>query len=191
MRTMQPDVRHTCITVQQHTHRRTPEVDDMYQTIKTSLADMLKHVRTQKKLTQYDLAVILETDQSRVSKMESADMSVSIDSIIRALLLLGVTQEKIGACLTTNNALEKIEKQTTITRQQAIDHLTNAAGGRFQRALDIVRTARGVMLIHVVNKPMGAVAKEYLLITCTPEDAEVYMSVVRDNGQHDKPESLK
>ena len=155
----------------------------MFQTIKTNLADMLKHVRTEKKLTQYDLAVIS-----------------TIDSIIRALLLLRDTQEKIGACITTNNAgdpmpleygVQALEKQTTITRQQAIDHLTNAAGGKFQRVLDIVRTARGVMLIHVVNKPMGAVAKEYLLITCTPEDAEVYMSVVRDNGQHDKPESLK
>lgn len=81
------------------------------------------------------------------------------------------------------------QAQTTITREQAIDHLTNITG-TFKRIMDIVRTARGVMVLYVVNKPFS-VETEKLLIGCSAEDAEVYMAVVRDNAQFADESTLK
>lgn len=66
--------------------------DEMaYIEIKRSLSENLQTRRKQQKLTQVQAAKVLQTSQSRVAKMESADKSVSIDLLVRANLALGAT----------------------------------------------------------------------------------------------------
>lgn len=64
--------------------------------LRLALAQGLKNLRNEKNLTQHELAKLLETSQSRVAKMEAADVSVSIDLIVKSLLKLGVTRRELG-----------------------------------------------------------------------------------------------
>jgi predicted XRE-type DNA-binding protein len=60
--------------------------------MKVRLALGLKEKRQKKRLTQQQLADLVESSQSRVAKMEAADESVSIDLLIRSLLALGASE---------------------------------------------------------------------------------------------------
>lgn len=62
---------------------------------KIALSNQLVKVRKSKKITQYQLAEKLKTSQSRISKMEKGDPSVSIDLLIRSLISLGATKESL------------------------------------------------------------------------------------------------
>ena len=66
-----------------------------YIELKMTLRKRLLAERKQQKLSQIQLAKKLNTSQSRISKMEKGDPSVSIDLLIRSLISLGLTQEKI------------------------------------------------------------------------------------------------
>ena len=55
-----------------------------------------------KKLTQDDVAKMLESSQSRVAKMEPADPSVSLDLLVRALLILGASRREIARVMSTS-----------------------------------------------------------------------------------------
>ncbi|MBL4770422.1 MAG: XRE family transcriptional regulator [Planctomycetes bacterium] len=72
--------------------------------IKITLAAGLRKERTDKGLTQQALADLLDSSQSRVAKMESADPSVSIDLLMRSLLALGITQMGLAKLLATKAA---------------------------------------------------------------------------------------
>lgn len=62
-----------------------------YIELKLALSAQLKQCRLQQKLTQVELAKRLQSNQSRVAKMEGGDPSVSLDLLIRSLLALGLT----------------------------------------------------------------------------------------------------
>lgn len=62
-----------------------------YVELKLTLSAQLKQRRQQQKLTQVELAKRLQSNQSRVAKMEAGDPSVSLDLLIRSLLSLGLT----------------------------------------------------------------------------------------------------
>jgi ribosome-binding protein aMBF1 (putative translation factor) len=76
----------------------TPE-EAQYVEMKVSLARALKSTRSETGLTQTDLASRSGSSQSRIARMESADASVSLDLIIRALLHAGASREEIAAAL--------------------------------------------------------------------------------------------
>ena len=65
--------------------------DAAYIELKLALSAQLKQCRQQRKLTQVELAKRLQSNQSRVAKMEAGDPSVSLDLLIRSLLALGLT----------------------------------------------------------------------------------------------------
>ena len=67
--------------------------------MKLALARRLRQQRVKKKLTQEQLARLLRSSQSRVAKMEAADASVTIDSIVRALLILGATRGEVAKAM--------------------------------------------------------------------------------------------
>jgi predicted XRE-type DNA-binding protein len=50
-------------------------------------------------LSQVEAAQRLHSSQSRVAKMEAADRSVSVDLLLRSLLRLGGTRERMVAAL--------------------------------------------------------------------------------------------
>ena len=67
-----------------------------YIELKIILSEMVKDLREKKGLTQVKAAEILNSSQSRLSKLEAADSTVSIDLQIRSLLKLGATKQEIG-----------------------------------------------------------------------------------------------
>jgi DNA-binding XRE family transcriptional regulator len=61
-----------------------------------ALSEKLKERRLRRKLTQAQLAIAIESSQSRVAKMEAGDPTVSIDLLMKSLLALGVPKKELG-----------------------------------------------------------------------------------------------
>jgi ribosome-binding protein aMBF1 (putative translation factor) len=78
--------------------RLTPEESALIE-MQLALADALKSTRTKRGLSQAALARRLGSSQSRVAKMESGHPSVSLELLIRALLVLGLDRKAIGRTL--------------------------------------------------------------------------------------------
>ena len=77
------------------------EEESSYIELKLKLSANLKKLRTEKKLTQIELAKILKSSQSRVAKLEIGDPSVSLDLIIRSLLALGTSNKEIARAISS------------------------------------------------------------------------------------------
>lgn len=73
--------------------------ESAYIEIKLALSKALKETRAKKKLSQAQLAALIESSQSRVAKMEAADPSVSIDLMVKSLLALGVPRKQVARAL--------------------------------------------------------------------------------------------
>jgi predicted XRE-type DNA-binding protein len=72
------------------------EEESSYIELKLKLSSNIRQLRTQKNLTQEQLAKLLKSSQSRVAKLEAGDPSVSIDLIIRSLLAMGTSNQDIA-----------------------------------------------------------------------------------------------
>ncbi len=77
------------------------EEESSYIELKIKLSTNLRKLRTDKNLTQVELAKILKSSQSRVAKIETCDPSVSLDLIIRSLLALGTSQKEIARAISS------------------------------------------------------------------------------------------
>ena len=64
--------------------------------MKLNLARRLRDVRTNRGLSQAAMAKLLGSSQSRVAKMEAGDSSVSVDLLVRSLLLVGASRAEIA-----------------------------------------------------------------------------------------------
>ena len=64
-----------------------------------AVAGVLRQARERAGLTQTTAAKALGSSQSRFSKMESADPSVSLDLLVRGALSLGATRQELGAAV--------------------------------------------------------------------------------------------
>lgn len=74
--------------------------EESYIELKLSLSQFLQEKRKTRRLTQNQLATLIQSSQSRVAKMEKGEESVSIDLIVRSLLALGTEINEIGRSLT-------------------------------------------------------------------------------------------
>ena len=72
--------------------------------IKLGLARRLRELREQHKWTQADLAGRLGSSQSRVAKMEAADPTVSVDLLVRSLLVAGADRKDVGRAIGTRRS---------------------------------------------------------------------------------------
>jgi ribosome-binding protein aMBF1 (putative translation factor) len=70
-----------------------------YVELKLRLADRLKERRRKRTLTQNELARLVKSSQSRVAKMEAGDPTVTLDLLIRALLVLGVSNKDLATTI--------------------------------------------------------------------------------------------
>ncbi len=66
------------------------EAESAYVEMKLALAQELSEARRSRRLTQQKLAAMLKTSQPRVAMMEKGDPSVSLDLLVRALLMFGI-----------------------------------------------------------------------------------------------------
>ena len=73
--------------------------------IKFALARGIKERRLSLRLTQADLAKQLRSSQSRIAKMEASDATVSMDFLVRSLLLLGATTQEVGRVIARSSAV--------------------------------------------------------------------------------------
>lgn len=89
--------------------------------LKVALSRLLKTVRRDSKLTQTDLANLVESSQSRVAKMESGDPSVSVDLLVRALLALGATAKELGQVI-SRIAVEAPQPPDKLSRDASKSH---------------------------------------------------------------------
>ena len=67
--------------------------------MKLNLSQALRARREARGLSQVALAKRLRSSQSRVAKMEAADQTVSIDLLVRGLVVLGATPRDIARIL--------------------------------------------------------------------------------------------
>ncbi|MCK4271003.1 helix-turn-helix transcriptional regulator [bacterium] len=75
-----------------------------YIELKLAFSRKLRQRRTRKKLTQMQLAKMIQSSQSRVAKMEAGDPSVSIDLLVRSLLALGASRTELARVFTASRA---------------------------------------------------------------------------------------
>lgn len=78
--------------------RLSPEEAALVQ-MKVSLSRALRARREARGLSQIAFAKRLRSSQSRVAKMEAADKTVSIDLLLRGLVMLGATPRDIARVL--------------------------------------------------------------------------------------------
>ena len=64
--------------------------------LKLALGAYLREFRREHHWTQTQIANRLRSSQSRVAKMESADTSVTLDLLVKSLLILGVSTHDVG-----------------------------------------------------------------------------------------------
>ncbi|CAB5112226.1 hypothetical protein D3OALGB2SA_2473 [Olavius algarvensis associated proteobacterium Delta 3] len=70
-----------------------------YIELKLALSQSLTETRKKKKLTQAQLAKMINSSQSRVAKMEKGDPSVSVDLLVKSLLAIGVDKKSIAKAI--------------------------------------------------------------------------------------------
>lgn len=78
----------------------TPD-ESRYIEMKLALSSSLRERRLKKKLSQIELAEMVNSSQSRVAKMEAGDPSVSIDLIIKSLLVLGASPKDVAKAISS------------------------------------------------------------------------------------------
>jgi DNA-binding XRE family transcriptional regulator len=72
------------------------QAEEAYIELRLKLADGLKERRVRRRLTQVDLAKAVRSSQSRVAKMEAGDPSVSLDLLVRSLIVLGASNRELA-----------------------------------------------------------------------------------------------
>jgi ribosome-binding protein aMBF1 (putative translation factor) len=88
-------------TAQDFLHLSTEEA--AYIDLKARLATGLRERRRRRSLTQGDLAKRLQSSQSRIAKMEAGDPSVSLDLLIRSLLILGASRRELSRIISARS----------------------------------------------------------------------------------------
>ncbi|MFQ5924015.1 MAG: helix-turn-helix transcriptional regulator [Anaerolineales bacterium] len=72
------------------------EEEVAYIEMKVALSRKAREIRRKRKLTQVEVAERIGSSQSRVAKLEAGDKSVSLDLMIRSLLVLGASKEELA-----------------------------------------------------------------------------------------------
>jgi len=73
----------------------TPEEVELIE-LRLTLSRALKEERRRRNLSQKEVAKLLKVTQPRVSRMESGDPSISLDTMLRSLFGLGATNKTLG-----------------------------------------------------------------------------------------------
>ena len=76
-----------------------------YVELKLSFSQNLRERRREKRLTQAQLAKMIKSSQSRVAKMEAGDPTVSLDLLVRSLLVLGTSKRELARAISGSPAL--------------------------------------------------------------------------------------
>lgn len=72
--------------------------------LKLALANYLKALRKNHGWTRSHVAKLIRANQSRVEKMEASDASVSVDLLLRSLLVLDASRQDVAKVIGTSAA---------------------------------------------------------------------------------------
>jgi DNA-binding XRE family transcriptional regulator len=75
------------------------EQESQYIELKLALSQALADRRKKSKLTQAQLAKMLKSSQSRIAKMEKGDPTVTVDLLVKSLLVMGANKESIAKAI--------------------------------------------------------------------------------------------
>src|SRR5262245_50669532 len=81
----------------------TPE-ESAYIELRLALSDAVRKQRQARRVTQHQLAELLESSQSRVAKMEAGDDSVSVDLLVRSLFAMGTTRKDLAKLISNDTS---------------------------------------------------------------------------------------
>lgn len=98
------------------------DAETLYVELKTSLAETLQKARTDRRLTQDEVATAIGSSQSRVAKMEAGDPSVSVDLLVRSLFIVGASPKDVArvfARIGPRRAMRKKPPAKSATRTRA------------------------------------------------------------------------
>jgi transcriptional regulator with XRE-family HTH domain len=73
--------------------------EEAYIELKILLAEYLQEKRSERHLTQNQVAALIKSSQSRVAKMEKSDPTVSLDLLVRSLFALGTSKQEIARAI--------------------------------------------------------------------------------------------
>ena len=73
-----------------------------YIELKLALSQNVRKYRQSKKLTQVQIAKLLKSSQSRVAKIETGDASVSLDLLIRSLIVMGASRKDLARMIASS-----------------------------------------------------------------------------------------
>ncbi len=78
--------------------------ESAYIEMKLALSRSLRERRLSKKFSQFELAKMIHSSQSRVAKMEAGDPSVSMDLIMKSLLALGASPKDVAKAISSGTS---------------------------------------------------------------------------------------
>jgi DNA-binding XRE family transcriptional regulator len=81
--------------------------ENAYIELKLALSENLKKLRQQKKLTQIELAKLIESSRFHVTVMETEASSISLDLLVRSLLALGATKNDLAKMIAQPKRIQK------------------------------------------------------------------------------------
>ena len=87
---------------------RLSDEEAAYIDLKARLATGLRKRRRRRSLSQADLAKRLQSSQSRIAKMEAGDPSVSLDLLIRSLLILGTSRRELSRIISARSPVPAV-----------------------------------------------------------------------------------
>ena len=71
--------------------------------LKLKLARGVRERRRRRRMTQVAMAKLLRSSQSRIAKMEAGDPSVSLDLLVRSLLVLGTSSRELSRIISSRS----------------------------------------------------------------------------------------
>ena len=74
-----------------------------YIELKLALSQNVRKYRQSKNLTQVQIAKLLKSSQSRVAKIETGDASVSLDLLIRSLIVMGASRKDLARMIASSS----------------------------------------------------------------------------------------
>jgi DNA-binding XRE family transcriptional regulator len=81
--------------------------------MRVALAQALKGRRKTRRISQAALAARVGSSQSRVAKMEAGDPSVSIDLLLRSLVMAGTSRAEIGRAISATQPAKSTTRRKT------------------------------------------------------------------------------
>lgn len=105
------------------------KVDEEMIELRVALASTIRRLRERRELSQSRLAELLDSGQARVSKIESADPSVSLDLMVRTALTLGVTRGELAETFSLPRRRANQARQSKSSKPRVAPRTARAAAG--------------------------------------------------------------